>query len=228
MGESYSECGRSASEKPAVSRWFGRVHCKSATEWLHYETGLAACRYGKLAFSFQAAARRERLSPPPERRRRSSTQRPAVLSVPIFGPLQRGSVGVQRARDAEPGRSAAEASRLVPSLDGDRPLGILAQGEAGDGEIGRLLLQAAGIGDHHRGAGDEAHEADIGQGLDQPDARRRQRLGQAEFGEARGGARVDREDDRQRAAGPAARQAARRRSASGVSTLAGRCSVTTQ
>jgi hypothetical protein len=47
-GKGYPHCGLFASEKTAVSRWFGAAHGKSATEWFQLETDDFACRYGKL------------------------------------------------------------------------------------------------------------------------------------------------------------------------------------
>src|SRR3954449_12688429 len=48
LPKSYSECGLSSSRKAAVSRWFGTIHCKTATDTLQSETILHACRYGML------------------------------------------------------------------------------------------------------------------------------------------------------------------------------------
>ena len=63
---------------------------------------------------------------------------------------------LRRARSrASPGISAIRAGvepeqRVGPGADRDRALGVVAQGEAGDAEIARLLLDPARVGQHGR------------------------------------------------------------------------------
>ena len=49
--------------------------------------------------------------------------------------------------------------------DGDRPLGVVAQGRAGNPEVGGLFLDAAGIGDGDAAVHHEIHELHVAQRL---------------------------------------------------------------
>ena len=76
---------------------------------------------------------------------------------------------------------------------GDRALGVGAQGEAGDAEVGRLLLDPAGVGEDGAGVGEQGEEVEVAERVDQEQARgcsASRRLHHL------AGARVDREDDR--------------------------------
>ena len=54
---------------------------------------------------------------------------------------------------------------LVPSPDGHRTLGVGAQGEAGDAEVGRLLLDPAGVGEDRAGVGEQGEEVEVAERL---------------------------------------------------------------
>jgi SAM-dependent methyltransferase len=77
----------------------------------------------------------------------------------------------------------------------DRSLGRIANRQAGDTEIGRLLLHASRIGNDELCLADKAHELDIAERLDQP--HRTELFGEAEFGKTAARARMDREHERQ-------------------------------
>jgi hypothetical protein len=77
--------------------------------------------------------------------------------------------------------------------DRDRPLGGVAQGEAGDPEHGGLLLEPARVGEDQPGPGLEPEEGEVALGLDQPDAGQVE----AERVDPGPGARVDREQQGQ-------------------------------
>src|SRR5438093_974025 len=68
-----------------------------------------------------------------------------------------------------------------PELDRDRALGVLPERETRDSQDGGLLLEAAGIGEHHAGPRDEGDRVEIGQGsnADQPWLPRGQALTQS-------------------------------------------------
>ena len=69
-------------------------------------------------------------------------------------------------------RSGARPSRrLVPSFACDRTLGVVAEREARDPEIRRLLLHTAGVGQDRRRILHQAEELHVAQRLEQPDAR---------------------------------------------------------
>ena len=123
-------------------------------------------------------------------------------------------------------RCGVEAEQDVgPELDRDRPLGVVAQREARDAEVRRLLLDAARVGEHAGRAGDQAQELEVAERLEQRAARR----GGAEAERLDRGARarMHGEDDGQRRR-DARRSAAIASASSGPSTSAGRCSVTTR
>ena len=71
---------------------------------------------------------------------------------------------------ADPGRVEAEQGvRARP--DRHRPLGVVAQGEAGDAEVGRLLLDPAGVGQHGAGVGLQREEVEVADRVDEVHAR---------------------------------------------------------
>ena len=86
----------------------------------------------------------------------------------------RGRRGEQRRDLGDPlGRQAEQ--RVGAGADRDRALGVVAQGEAGDAEVGRLLLDPAGVGQHRGRVGLEREEVEVADRVDQRDARRRPR-----------------------------------------------------
>ena len=125
-----------------------------------------------------------------------------------------GAVGTlgERRRDAGY-RGRVEAEQGVGAgADRHRALGVVAQGEAGDAEVGRLLLDAAGVGEDGAGVGEQREEVDVAERLGEQQAGM---LGRDRL-HLLARARVDREDDRHlaRQLGQAARPspaAARRR-----------------
>src|SRR3546814_18541685 len=58
----------------------------------------------------------------------------------------------------------------VCSSDLDRPLRVGAQRQAGNVQVGGLLLNAAGIGDREPGVADQVHELVVAQRLGKADA----------------------------------------------------------
>ena len=97
-----------------------------------------------------------------------------------------------------------------PAGDGDRPLGVLAERQAGDAQRGRLLLDAPRVGQDQPGAGHQAEEREVGSGS----VRRIPGGGAIPAAAIRArGPGVDREEDRQPARDPAQdlEQAAQRR-----------------
>ena len=68
-----------------------------------------------------------------------------------------GMLGDRRRVEAE--------QRVGAGADRHRPLGVVAQGEAGDAEVGRLLLDAAGVGEHGAGVGDQREEVEVAERL---------------------------------------------------------------
>ncbi len=123
-------------------------------------------------------------------------------------------------------RDAVGAAQRVGAFgDRDRPLGVLAHRQARHAERGRLLLQAAGVGQHQRRIGHQAEHLEIALRRQQRDARRVEPVDEAELGDARLRARMQREDERQprRDRRPARRAGARasrrrRRSTAGAAS----------
>ena len=75
-------------------------------------------------------------------------------------------------------RSGARPSKKIATdVAGDRPLCVVAQREARDAQIRRLLLHAAGVGQNSGRILDEAEELDVSQRLQHAHARRRERRG---------------------------------------------------
>ena len=119
-------------------------------------------------------------------------------------------------------RGGVEAEQGVGAGgDRDRALGVVAQGEAGDAEVGRLLLDAAGVGEDGAGVGEQGEEVEVAERLAEQQARV---LGRRSPPSSPGCA-----------GGPGRRPASRGASAascstvsasSGPSTRAGRCRVT--
>ena len=70
--------------------------------------------------------------------------------------------------------------RVGALLDGDRPLGVLAQRQARHAERGGLLLHAAGVGQHQRGVGHQAQHLEISLRRQHGDPLRIDQRGQAE------------------------------------------------
>ena len=101
--------------------------------------------------------------------------------------------------------------------DRHRPLGVVAQREAGHAEVGRLLLDPAGVGEHGAGVGLEREEVEVADRVDQLHARRHRSQPVAEH---LPGPRVDREEHRHLAADRGQR-APSRRPAAAPSTSAG-------
>ena len=66
----------------------------------------------------------------------------------------------------------AADQRVRALLDGDRPLGVLAQRQAGHAERGGLFLQAAGVGEHERCAGHQPEHLQVALRRQQQHARR--------------------------------------------------------
>ena len=159
------------------------------------------------------------------RRRRGTTS--AIRSA-AWPSQRRGRVGAPGALGEgrrDPGdRGRVEAEQGVgPGSDRDRALGVVAQREAGDAEVGRLLLDPARVGEHGRRVGDRARGT------------RGSRAGRS--GAAPGARRRARRASSGSAGGPGRRPASRRATAasaaiaspsSGPSTSAGRCSVTSR
>ena len=87
-------------------------------------------------------------------------------------PSQRSGRWPLRPLSASPALARAhEICRLAPAgsnrcVDRDRPLGVLAQREAGDAEIRGLFLNTAGIRDHGCGVAHEIHELHVSERLD--------------------------------------------------------------
>ena len=73
-------------------------------------------------------------------------------------------------RACAPTTSSVPARKLVPSRDGDRALGVLAQGHARHAEHGRLFLHAARVGEHDARLRGELEEVEIAERLDEPPA----------------------------------------------------------
>ena len=146
--------------------------------------------------------------------------RPSHLSgtPPFFqSPAKRRrSVGSRRA-------GSVPISSLVRRLTRLRTLGGIAQGDAGNDRNGRLLGDAAGVGDHRLRLAYEVIELEIGLGVDQSD-RRRQR---AERVERFSCARMHRKDNGPVAACPGPIALSGLESVCASSTFAGRCSVST-
>ncbi len=193
-----------------------------------------------LAPSKEAAQGQSRPRPttrPTERRRAATPQRPArpAHRDDVRDPL--GGVAVpERRRLGALGRRSASAAgmsgdrrrveaeqRVGAGADRHRALGVVAQGEAGDAEVGRLLLDPAGVGEDGAGVGQQREEVEVAERLDQVQARAaRPRRLPASCGSA---------------GGPGRRPASRRRPrpalaivspSSGPSTSAGRCRVTSR
>ena len=78
--------------------------------------------------------------------------------------------------------------------DRDRPLGVLAQREAGNAERGRLLLQAAGVGEDQARVRRQREKVDVAERLGQDDAV--EPALEAELAQAVARARVHGKDDR--------------------------------
>ena len=153
-------------------------------------------------------------TPPPRASARGDHVGDALgrAAVPEGRGLARGIAAfLQRRRDpADRGRVEAEQG-VGAGADRHRPLGVGAQGEAGDAEVGRLLLDAAGVGQHGAGVRSQREEVEVAE-----------RLAQVQPGGVAvdlrlhhlAGPRVDREDDRDlRPPGRAARRSSRRAAA---------------
>ena len=153
---------------------------------------------------------REAVRGPPVPERRRPLRRPRALGD------QRRQLGDSRRIEAEQG--------VGPLLDRDRPLGVVAQREAGDAEVGRLLLDAAGVGQDRAGLRLQREEVEIADRVDQMQRRQvdRRRRRRAPRGSADGTGKrtgIDRET---------AASASIAERSSGPSTSAGRCSVTSR
>lgn len=80
------------------------------------------------------------------------------VSIPQFGDAPTlAAAGQDLGHAVADGLQVGADHRIGALLDGDRPFGVLAQRQARHAERGGLFLQAAGIGQHQRGA---AHQAD--------------------------------------------------------------------
>ena len=107
---------------------------------------------------------------------------------------------------------------LVPARDRHRALGVVAQGEAGDAEVGGLLLDAAGVGEHRAGVGEQREEVEVAERL----AEQQPRVVGLDRLHHLARARVDGEDDghlareRGQPARPSRRAARRRRGRGGA------------
>ncbi len=79
-----------------------------------------------------------------------------------------------------------------------RALGIRPQREAGDAKIGRLLLDAARVGDREAAVEHETHEGQVGEGIGKVDpGSGRQAVEEIEGGQVLARPWMDREDERQ-------------------------------
>ena len=127
---------------------------------------------------------------------RSSTIAAAMRSPawPSHSAGQRGSdLTVEGAPGSPHDGVGCAPDELVRALgDGDRSLRVVAQGEARDAQRRRLLLDAAGVGEHEAGAGHQAEEVEVAERFGDQDA-----VGDGAPGELGSGARMGREDERQ-------------------------------
>ena len=88
-----------------------------------------------------------------------------------------GGSGGRRRRSAQCRRDRGDRRRVEAEqgvgagADGHRALGVVAQGEAGDAEVGRLLLDAAGVGEDGAGVGHQREEVEVAERLGQQQAR---------------------------------------------------------
>ncbi len=80
-------------------------------------------------------------------------------------------------------------------LDRDRPLGVRAEREAGNAQVGRLLLDPAGVREDGTGVRFQREEVEVADRVDQPQARRQ---AGGSLAERRPRPRMDREEDRHR------------------------------
>ena len=119
------------------------------------------------------------------------------MAVPEFG--YPSLVGVAGEGGGDLRLHVLQGAELVGALgDSDGPLGVGAQGKAGDAQVGGLLLQAAGVGDRQAAVEDQVHESDVVQRFQQLDRRLVGQLAdQAGLLQVFSCARMDREDDRQ-------------------------------
>src|SRR5215207_5713008 len=97
---------------------------------------------------------------------------------------QLGYLGDPRGREPE--------QRVGAGPDRYRPLGVVAEREARDPEVGGFLLDPAGVGEYCPGVGLEREEVQVSGGVRERQPRRRP------LAEHLSGPRVDREDDRHR------------------------------
>ena len=92
--------------------------------------------------------------------------------VPELGPAPALAAGTQDLVDAcERARAIATDERVRALLDRDRTLGVLAHREAGHGERRRLLLDAAGVGQHERRSREESQHLEVALRRQERDAR---------------------------------------------------------
>ena len=104
----------------------------------------------------------------------------------------RAALGERRRDAGDRGRVEAEQG-VGAGADRHRALGVVAQGEAGDAEVGRLLLDPAGVGEDGAGVGEQREEVEVAERLGEhagPGCSAPASLHHL------AGPRVDREDDR--------------------------------
>ena len=132
---------------------------------------------------------------------RTSATRSAARAVP--SPEVAVARGRRRPRAAPGSRRSGPGSSpsrvLVPGAHRDRALGVVAQREAGDAEVGRLLLDPAGVGQHGAARRPRARGS-RGSRPGRSAGPRRRRCGAEHLARPR----VDREDDRHLARRPRA------------------------
>ena len=116
-------------------------------------------------------ARRPSPARRPERSRARPRSRSAAMPVPASGAGRRGGRGLASAAGGcrRCGPDRGPSSVLVPGPDRDRPLGVVAQREARDAEVGRLLLDAARVGEHRGGVGLERQEVEVAERVEHVD-----------------------------------------------------------
>ena len=166
-----------------------------------------------------------------ERHRAGSYQPARTSATRSRGPARPTAAGSSEGRRAavrQQGRDLGDPGwveteeRVRARPDRHRPLGVVAQREAGNPEVGGLLLDPARVSQDRAGVGLEREEVEVADGVDQRDP-----PAGPSPSERLAGSRVDREHHRQLAGDPGQRHPSASPS-SGPSTSAGRCSVTSR
>src|SRR5262249_19718630 len=134
----------------------------------------------------------------PDTREEGGDDPPGGPAVPQFGRPPPRPFRVESFVDLLPDLGGRHEA-VRPLVNRDGALGRVAHRQAWNAEIGRLLLDAARIGDEQSRSADEAHEFDVAQRIDQPN--RAERRGKAEFGEAASRPRMNWKDQGQSSGG---------------------------